>query len=80
MSTNNLEVIISQANKHITNISCLLKDIKSEILANFIHSNNKEVIIITNKATSISVLEIIEKYVKDMDNVDSEDILSPYLP
>jgi len=55
-----------------------LKDAKSEILANFIYSNNKEVIIITNKAAIASNLIIMEKYVKGVDNIKSEDTSSPH--
>jgi len=75
MSTNNLEAIISQANIHIANINCLLKDAKSEILADFIYSNNKRVIITTNKAAVVSDLNI-EKYTKGIDNINLEDISS----
>jgi len=49
---------------HVSNINRLLKDIKSEISADFIHSNNKGVVIITNKIVSTSNLNIIEKYMK----------------
>jgi len=79
ISTNNLETIISQANIHIVNINYLLKSAKFKILADFICSNNKGVIITTNKATVVSNLNIIEKYVKGIDNIDSEDISSSCL-
>ena len=59
-------------------INCLLKDAKSEILANFIYSNNKRVIITTNKAAVASDLINMEKYVKYVDNIKSEDTFSPY--
>jgi len=56
ISTNNSEAIISHANEYIININCLLKGVKSKISANFICSNNKEVIITTNKAAIVSDL------------------------
>jgi len=80
ISTNNLEAIISQANIHIININCLLKDAKSEISADFICFDNKGVLITTNKATVVSDLNIIEKYVKNADNIDLQDISSPHFP
>ena len=40
MSMNNAERVITQSNMHVSNINRLLKDIKSEISADFIHSNN----------------------------------------
>ena len=47
MSTNNTERVIVQANKYITNINRLLKGVKSEISANYIHSDNKKIAITT---------------------------------
>ena len=64
MSMNNAKRVITQSNMHVSNINRLLKDIKSEISADFIHSNNKGVAIITNKIVSTSNLNIIEKYMK----------------
>ena len=76
ISTNSLEAIIPQANKHVVNINCLLKDAKSEILANFIYSNNKGVIITTNKAAVASDLIIMEKYVKGVDKISQKTLLA----
>jgi len=39
-----MDRIIAQSNVHILNINYLLKDIKSEICADFICSNNREII------------------------------------
>ena len=74
MSTNNLEAIIFQANMHINH---LLKNAKSEISADFICFDNKGIIITTNKATIVSDLNFIEKYIKDVDNINLKDISSP---
>lgn len=80
ISSNNSEAIILQANWYISNINYLLKDVKSEVLADFIHSINKGVIITTNKAAVVSDLSIIKKYIKGVKNIDLENISSPYLP
>ena len=58
ISTNNAKTIISQANKYISNINRLLKDVKSNVSADFIYSDNKEVIITTNKVVAASDLNI----------------------
>jgi len=47
---------------HITNINCTLKNIKSNICADYISSDSKGVIIATNNVTSSSDLQEIEKY------------------
>jgi len=49
--------------------------VKSKISADFIYSNNKGVVIMTNEATAAaSDLSIILKYIKEVDNRDSENI------
>ena len=76
ISTNNMEKVIVQSNIYISNINRLLKDIKLEISANFICSDNKEVIIIINKIVFFSNLNIVEKYMKKLNNVNSNNIMS----
>ena len=67
-----------KANAHVSNINKILKRIKSKIFINFIWSNNKRLLITTNKVAAVSNLNIIEKYVKDLNDVDSN-IMSPRL-
>ena len=64
---------------HITNINRLLKGIKSKILADYICSDNKEIVIMTNKVTISSNLNIVEKYMKELNDVNLNDIISPKL-
>ena len=73
----NSKTIVFQANIYISNINRLLKDIKSEVLADFIHFDNKEIIITTNKAMATSDYNIIEKYIKELNNINSNDVMSP---
>lgn len=49
MGTNNVKRVITQVNAHITNINRVFNEMKSNISTNYIHSNNREVVIITNK-------------------------------
>ena len=77
MNTNNAKRVIAQFNMHITNINNLLKGIKLEISADYIHFNNKRIVIITNKVATSSDLNIVKKYIKELNNVNSNDIMSP---
>ena len=52
---------------------------KSEVSADFIHLNNKEIIITTNKSIATSHLNVIEKYIKELNNINSNNIISPQL-
>jgi len=80
MSKNNSNAIVFQANIYILNINKLLKDIKSEVLADFIYFNNKRIIITTNKAVATSDLNVIEKYIKELNNINLNNIMSSCLP
>jgi len=80
MSKNNSNAIVFQANIYILNINKLLKDIKSEVLADFIYFNNKRIIITTNKAVATSDLNVMEKYIKELNNINLNNIMSSCLP
>ena len=77
---NNAERIITQSNMHVSNINRSLKDIKLEICTNFIHSDNKSIIITTNKIVLTLDIETIKKYMKNLNNVDLNEVISPRLP
>jgi len=76
IGTNNTERIVIQANKYVKNINRLLQNIKSEIVANYIWSDNKGIIITTNKVVVFSNLNMVEKYIKNLNDVDSSNIIS----
>jgi len=76
MSLGNSNKFIVLSNEHVSNINKALKDIKSDVLADFIQADNKGLIITTNKVISTSNLSIIKKYIKNIDVVDSNNILS----
>ena len=78
MSITDIERIIAQSNTYIVNINRLLKGVKYSISVDYICSDNKGIIIITNKITT-SNLNIMKKYVKELNNVDVNDVMSPRL-
>ena len=51
---------------NVANINRLLRDIKYEISTNYIYSDNKGVVITTNKIATSSNLNIVEKYMKEL--------------
>ena len=77
MVRSNAKLIINSANQPITNINKSLKEIKSDITVDFIYIINNRVIITTDKLANTSNLKIIEKYIKNMNNINSEAIKSP---
>jgi len=77
--TENVTKIIAKSSKHMANINHLLKNIKSNIVADFIWANSKDIIIITNSITTQSDLSLIEKYIEDIDIIQTNTILTLYL-
>jgi len=65
---------------HVININCALKNIKLQIIADFIHIKDKGIVIFTNNVISPSDLQEIEKYVKSLLSNNSDQISLPSLP
>ncbi len=80
MGNNNNVKFMKNSPIHVTNINRNLRNAKSEVLVDFIHSDPLGVTIVTNKVSLPSDLLIIEKYVKNLENIDSSQVDSPYLP
>ena len=68
------------SNKHVANINRALKDIKSDVMTDFIRADSRGLMITINKVASTSYLNTIENYIKNIDVVDSNNVMSPRLP
>ena len=79
MSSNNSEKIMVKANAYVSNLNRFLKRVKSEYFVDFIYTNNKRLLITTNKVVITSNLNIIKKYIKDLNNIGYNDIESSRL-
>jgi len=76
-STNNF---VKDSSTHVININRALKNIKSNVMADFIRSDNKDIVIATNNITSPLDLQAIEKYVKSTVCIEAEHVEFPRLP
>jgi len=65
---------------YITNLNRALKNIKSEVMANFVYSEQIGIVIITNKVVFLLNLQTIERYVKSSNNIDTENVKVSCLP
>ena len=74
-----IELIINSAHVYISNVNKCLKNSKSDIIANFIRININRIIITINRPTSDLDLSTIEKYLKNIQNVNLDFIESPCL-
>ena len=79
MSNNNKTKFIEESSAYVTNINRALKNIKSEIMADFAHSDQADITIVTNKITSSLDFQTIEKYVKNTNCIKVDEVEVPYL-
>lgn len=70
MNLDNTNKFMKDSSAHITNINRVLKNIKSDIMADFIYIENRKVVITTNKIIGVLNLQTIERYVKKMNNIE----------
>ena len=80
MAKSNTELIVKSVHQHIANINNCLRNIKSDVIADFLQFSNNVVIIMMSKLASPSNLSTIEKYIKNIKNIASDLIESPHLP
>ena len=80
MSGDNKKNFIEESNAYISNMNRALKNIKSNILVNFIHPDTAGIIIITNKVATSLNLQTIEQYIKGTNHINSNKVESPRLP
>jgi len=79
MTKANAELIVNSAHIHVSNVNKCLKNSKSDTFADFIRFNINGIIITTNKLASDLNLSTIEKYLKNVQNVNLDSIESPCL-
>ena len=65
---------------HVININKTLKGIKSNVIANFVYSDDKGIIIFTNNIACPSDLQEIKKYVKNTLCAVTDQIATSRLP
>jgi len=77
MSPENSKKFMILSGQHIANINKVLKNIKSNVLDDYIRADNRSLVIVTNKVTSESDLTTIEK---NTNVVESGEVVIPRLP
>jgi len=74
MGSNNIHKIIVLLGKYVTNLNCTLKSIKLDDIIDFICFDYKGQIITANKITLPSDLSTVERYFKNTEFLDSNNI------
>ena len=80
MSNNITKEFIKESNSHIANINRALKAIKSSMLADFICTEDKGIVVTTNNVALGSDLQEIEKYVKNSLSTNADKVSLARLP
>ena len=70
MNRNNIMKFMKESSLYISNINRVLRNIKSDVSVNFIHSDPLGITVITCKIASLSDLQVIENYVKSVNCIN----------
>jgi len=74
ISNDNKAKFIVFLSEHITNFNRVFKNIKSEVIVDFAHIDQNNIVIVTNEVVFLLDLQTIEKYVKNIKHFNSKDI------
>ena len=71
MSDNNISSFMKNSSAHVANINRALRNTKTNVLVDYIRSDNTGISVVVNKIAQQSDLSIIDNYVKNSNNVNS---------
>jgi len=77
MNSDNIMRFMKKSNLYVSNLNRALRNIKSNILVNFIHLDLLDITIITYKIASTYDLQVIKNYVKSVNCIDTTSIEVP---
>ena len=73
MNSNNKKNFIEESSAYVTNLNRMLKNIKLNIMVNFVQSDQAVNVIITNEVTSLD-LQIIKNYIKNTNCINTDGV------
>ena len=80
MGSDNIRMFMTTAGDYVININCTLKGIKSDVVADFIRSDFRGLIVVANKVPASSNISIINNYIKNSFGSDVNNIQDACLP
>jgi len=80
MSSNNISSFIKNSSSNVVNLNRELCNAKTNVLVDYIRSDNTGVIIVTNKVAQQSDLSIINCWVKNSNNINALQVKDSRLP
>jgi len=70
---------MEESSTYVTNMNRALKNIKSEVMVDFVQVKTNSIIIVTNKVTLSLDLQTIENYIKNINHINTDGIKVPRL-
>ena len=80
MSGKNVNSFMKNSSLHVANINRNLRNAKLDVLVDYIQSDNSGITVITNKVAQQSNMSIINKYVKNSNDINSLQVEEPHRP
>ena len=80
ITENNRNFILYLADTHINILNRHLQSIKLDIFIDCIYLLQNDIVFTTNKVAKTSNLIIIEKYIKDLEDINEDNTITPHLP
>ena len=80
MSSDNAVSFMKNSSLNVANINRELRNAKTEVLVDYIRSDNTGIVVVTNKVAQQSDLSIIDRYVKNSNNINSLQVEDSRLP
>ena len=80
MSNDNIVKFIKNSATHVINLNRNLRNTKSEVSVDFIHSDPVDITVVTDKVSQLSNLITIKKYIKNLESIDSTQVNISCLP
>ena len=80
INENNTTNFMKESSQHVSNINRILKNAKSNVLVNFIQSDQSGITVVTCKVTFPSDLQLIKNYIKNIKYIDAAGVDVPCLP
>ena len=80
MSRDNVLSFMKNSSLHVANINRNLRNAKSDILVDYLRSENSGITVITNKVAQQSDMSIIDNYMKNLNDINSLQVDKPRLP
>ena len=74
MNNKNKLQFIKNSSSYIANINRALKNIKSEIVADFTRVENSDIVITTNKVATPLDLQKIKRYIKNVNSIEVDKV------